>query len=235
MKYVSPSVQKTAFNCSHCSALAHQFWWSLYAQQNSNEKPLPSPVGTSTIGPFILGREKNAHRDAKLCNVFVSSCFNCKKLSIWIYGKLVYLLRGEVPPANQDLPDDIRRDYDEASSILDLSPRGSAALIRLAIQKLCIELGKSGKNLNDDIGALVKDGLDPHIQEALDIVRVIGNNAVHPGQIDQYDEREVAESLFCFLNLIANKMISERKEIDEAFAALPESKRKAIEERDANN
>ncbi|MFN7599434.1 MAG: DUF4145 domain-containing protein [Cereibacter sp.] len=78
------------------------------------------------------------------------------------------------------MTEDIRRDYDEASTILDLSPRGAAALIRLGIQKLCKELGQAGKNINDDIGALVKDGLDVRVLQALDAVRVIGNSAVHP-------------------------------------------------------
>lgn len=130
------------------------------------------------------------------------------------------------------MPDDIRRDHDEASTILDLSPRGSAALVRLAIQKLCKHLGQPGKNINDDIRALVADGLDSRIQKALDVVRVVGNNAVHPGQIDLRDDRATAESLFRLLNLIVERMISEPKHVDEIYAALPEEARKAIEKRD---
>ena len=147
---------------------------------------------------------------------------------------MIYPQRGEAPPANPDLSDDIRRDYDEASSILDLSPRGAAALIRLAIQKLCKELGQPGEVLNADIGALVEKGLDPLVQKALDAVRVIGNNAVHPGHIDLKDDRQVAESLFQLLNLIAEKMISVPKHVDEVYAGLPDGARKAIEKRDAN-
>ena len=108
-------------------------------------------------------------------------------------------------------------------------------MIRLAIQMLCKCLGKSGKNLNDDIRDLVADGLDRRIQKSLDIVRVIGNNAVHPGQIDLMDNRATAESLFGLLNLIAEKMISEPKHVDEIYAGLPESARKAIDKRDINN
>lgn len=167
-------------------------------------------------------------------NVFVSTCYNCNKDSIWIYDKLVFPKSGKAPPANPDLSDDIRRDYDEASSILDLSPRGAAALIRLTMQKLCKELGKPGKNLNDDIRALVAEGLDERIQKALDIVRVIGNNAVHPGKIDLRDDRKTAESLFDLLNLIAEKMISQPKHVDEFYERLPEDARKAIKESDGD-
>ncbi|MEL6643310.1 MAG: DUF4145 domain-containing protein [Pseudomonadota bacterium] len=145
---------------------------------------------------------------------------------------MVFPQKGEAPPANQDLPPEIARDYDEASSILDLSPRGSAALIRLAIQKLCKFLGQPGDNINADIKALVADGLDPRVQKALDAVRVVGNNAVHPGQMDIQDDRASAESLFRLLNLILEKMISEPKHVDEVYNALPEAARKAIEKRD---
>ena len=39
----------------------------------------------------------------------------------------------------------------------------------------CGHLGESGKNINDDIAALVKKGLNLMIQQSLDVVRVIGN------------------------------------------------------------
>ncbi|RWM82678.1 MAG: DUF4145 domain-containing protein [Mesorhizobium sp.] len=146
----------------------------------------------------------------------------------------MYPQRGEAPPANPDLPEEIRRDYEEASTILDLSPRGAAALVRLCIQKLCKELGQPGKNINDDIAALVKAGLDSRIQKALDAVRVIGNNAVHPGSIDLRDDRATAESLFRLLNLLAEKMISEPKHVDEVYAMLPDAAKAAIETRDKN-
>ena len=183
--------------------------------------------------PFLGNETSGRYSHHDLYNTFVSRCFNCKDISIWIYDKLVYPRRGEAPPANPDLPDEIRRDYDEASSILDLSPRGAAALIRLCIQKLCKELGQPGDNINADIKGIVAGGLDRRVQKALDAVRVIGNNAVHPGQIDLRDDRAIAESLFRLLNLVAEKMISEPKHVDEVYAALPEEDLKAIGNRDA--
>ncbi len=53
----------------------------------------------------------------------------------------------------KEVNEDIRRDYDEAAKVLALSPRGAAALLRLAIRKLCKELGEPGKNINEDIGS----------------------------------------------------------------------------------
>lgn len=120
----------------------------------------------------------------------------------------------------------------EAASILDASPRGAAALLRLCVQKLCKFLGEGGKNINADIAELVKKGLDPRVQKMLDSVRVIGNNAVHPGAIDWRDNREIAEKLFRLINMIADIMISQPKAIDEIYDGLGEKNREAIVQRD---
>ena len=104
--------------------------------------------------------------------------------------------------------------------------------MRLVVQKLCIHLGQPGRNLNDDIAALVRAGLDPQVQEALDTVRVIGNNAVHPGQIELSDDRATAEVLFGLVNLIVEKLISVPKHVREVYDALPQPNRDAIAKRD---
>jgi acetyl/propionyl-CoA carboxylase alpha subunit len=70
------------------------------------------------------------------------------------------------------------------------------------------------------------------VQKALDVVRVIGNNAVHPGQIDLRDDRRTAETLFGLVNLICEKMITEPKHVEAVYEKLPESARHAIEKRD---
>ena len=131
------------------------------------------------------------------------------------------------------MPADIRLDFEEAAKIVDLSPRGAAALLRLAIQKLVAHLGEKGRDINGDIANLVKKGLDLQIQRALDIVRVIGNEAVHPGQIDLRDDKLMAMQLFDLVNLVVDNMISRPKQIDEMYEKLPEEKRTAIEKRDA--
>ena len=185
--------------------------------------------------PVLNAPDGENYGIASLDNVFVAQCFNCRDVSIWVHEKLVFPARGDAPPANPDLSADIRRDYDEASSILDLSPRGAAALLRLAIQKLCRELGEPGKDLNKDIGALAAKGIDDQVQKALDFVRVIGNNAVHPGRMDLRDDRGTAETLFMLLNLIAERTLTQDRKTDEVYEKLPEGARKAIEERDSNS
>lgn len=146
---------------------------------------------------------------------------------------MVYPLTGNVEMANTDLPDDILSDYNEAKDIVNISPRGSAALLRLAIQKLCGHLGEKGKSINDDIASLVKRGLPVQLQQALDSVRVIGNHAVHPGVIDLDDKPETALALFSFVNIICDYFITQPKKIAEVFGNLPQKDKDNIAKRDS--
>ncbi|MGH9199280.1 MAG: DUF4145 domain-containing protein [Acidimicrobiia bacterium] len=107
------------------------------------------------------------------------------------------------------MPEQPRVDYNEAREIVGLSSRGACALLRLALQKLSKELGEKGKDLNTDIANLVKKGLRTEVQQALDSVRVIGNNAVHPGEFDVTDDLETATTLFECINVIVEQMIAQ--------------------------
>lgn len=256
-KFVPPSLNETAFNCPHCGALTTQTWYSLTAKEmKKGEKPVRLDESSYewdvwrgledgeekehaqtwvrrmfTGVPFTDRGERNYY-GKRLYNADLSECYNCNDIAIWIGSTLAWPVRGEAPPPNPDLPADVRLDYDEAGRILHLSPRGAAALLRLAIQKLCKGLGEKGKHIDTDIAKLVKKGLDVRIQRALDIVRVIGNESVHPGQIDMRDNVGTAEKLFALVNLVADAMISQPKHIAEMYGDLPEEKRKAIERRD---
>lgn len=161
-----------------------------------------------------------------------SFCLHCSNYAFWHQDSLIFPSSTTAPRANVDLPEDIIKDYEEASSILGKSPRGSAALLRLCIQKLCKYLGESGKNINDDIAQLVKKGLNPLIQKNLDVVRVVGNEAVHPGTIDLTDKPQTAIALFNLVNLIADSMITQPKMVNALFDGLPEDKKEHIARRD---
>ncbi|HVR48799.1 MAG TPA: DUF4145 domain-containing protein [Pseudorhodoferax sp.] len=185
------------------------------------------------LGRPFTERMPNKYVPYRVDNLFTSKCYVCSEMAIWVGDKIVYPpARSGVPPS-QDLPPEIAVDFEEARSILDLSPRGAAALLRLCVQKLCLHLGEPGKNIDDDIASLVKKGLAPQIQQALDAVRVIGNEAVHPGAMDLKDDKETAGELFSILNFIADEMITKPKKLAALYAKLPVSKRNAIEQRNA--
>jgi len=210
-QYFPPEFKKVQFTCPHCAVLAKQDWSHIV---------------------------EDYYRKTPFFNIHVSQCTNsnCLKYCLWMDGAMVVPDMEGVPYPNDDLIDDIKEDYIEARSILSRSPRGAAALLRLALQKLCKQLGEGGKDINSDIANLVKKGLRPSIQKALDIVRVTGNESIHPGVLDMKDNREVALKLFELINLIADVMISEPKRVDELYeTVVPDEKKKAIAGRDGNN
>jgi len=210
--YVPPKYQLDAFNCPHsgCGAFAHQEWYY-------RVDAIRSPSGGNSKG---------------VSNFSVSFCDRCHKSALWEEGHMIYPRASIVLPASEDMPAEVKKSYDEAREIFYESPRGAAAILRLAIQELTIELGEDGKNLNKAIGNLVKKGLSDRIQKSLDIVRVIGNNAVHPGQIVIEDNPKVAMSLFKITNLIVDNIITKSKEVEELYNNLPEEAREQIAERD---
>ncbi len=130
------------------------------------------------------------------------------------------------------MPSDVQTDYEEARAIVARSPRGASALLRLATQKLVNELEGGSGDLNAKIGRLVANGLPIPIQQALDALRVIGNEAVHPGELDLEDDVETASGLFNLLNLIVEDRIEQPKRIAEMYAKLPPTKLQGIQQRD---
>ena len=257
-KYVPPGL-KESFNCPHCGALSHQTWFNvLISGSNKNATPLQivkddyvEIVNSNKTesyeqkkesinfleriysGRMFVGDNSENSYGRVLHNLAIARCYSCNEYSIWTSGRMIYPdYENEIQPS-PDLPDEIKLDFLEAAKILNTSPRGSAALLRLGIQKLCGHLGEKGKNINEDIASLVKKGLDARIQKALDVVRVIGNEAVHPGQIDLRDDTETASKLFRLVNMITDAMITQPKSVDDLFESLPESKRREIAKRDA--
>jgi hypothetical protein len=216
-KHVPPEIRKQSFHCPICGVLSTQTW--------SNN------IICHYTG--LLANGTNGNSTYKL-NVLTAKCGNesCQQISIWMNEKMIYPLTGNVEEANCDLPKDIMNDYNEAKDIVNISPRGSAALLRLALQKLLIQLGEKGKNINDDISNLVKRGLPAQLQQALDSLRVIGNHAVHPGVIDLDDKPETAFALFSFVNIICDYFITQPKKINEVYSSLPQKDIDNIKRRD---
>lgn len=205
--YTSPSFDADAFNCPICNAYAKQTWEH------------------AMFGP------------TSFTDYRFSKCSRCGCTAIWCdrNEQLVHPQIINSPQPNEDLPQEIKEDFEEARLIHQQSSRGCCAILRLCIQKLCIHLGGAGKSINDDIALLVKNGLPPKVQQALDVVRVVGNNAVHPGELDIKDKPDVAEKLFRLVNVIADTMITQPNEVNEIFVeTIPQKGRDAISKRDGS-
>jgi Domain of unknown function (DUF4145) len=253
---VEPKFASDSFSCPHCGAHAHQSWYRLgMVSFERDEKPVlywnfqDNLSSTAEIQDdrqrkqaiaFFERLEKNvltyrpkAHSSNWMfVNFHVSHCYSCDAFTVWVEDKIVYPVSQSVVEPHEMMPASVKADFEEAGSIVNLSPRGAAALARLCIQKLVKELGEKGKDLNYEIGELVKKGLSQDVQQALDVVRVIGNNAVHPGELDLKDDKPTALALLRLVNMIVERCIAERAQLDELYEGLPPRALQGIEKRD---
>lgn len=208
-KYFPPTHEKKEFHCIHCGVYSAQFWRKFQWRHNDYEN-------------------MKVKDDLSYC-----VCSHCNEWSYWHNGRMIVPSEAPVPPAHEDLPQSCTTEYDEARDIVGRSPRAAAALLRLCVQKLIAELGEKGKNINDDIASLVRKGLPVEVQQALDYCRVVGNNGVHPGEIELTDNPEIAHSLFEMVNFIVEDRISRPKKVASLYKILPDGALKAVEKRDA--
>lgn len=201
-----PEFQKAEFHCPICGVFASQQWEDMKVITRSSH---------FVNSPFMS-----------------ALCAHCKQRSYWFDGRMVVPSDSPVEPAHPDLPEACCVDYEEAKEIVSRSPRGAVALLRLCLQKLMPHIGEEGKNINDDIKSLVAKGLPPLVQQALDFCRVVGNNAVHPGELNINDTPEIANHLFRMINFIVEDRITRPKEIEALYSQLPHGAINAIAKRD---
>ena len=211
-EYFPPKRGSDQFHCPYCNVYANQYWDAAH---------------------FRDGHGKDALLKTKQGTIRVSICTHCSQPSFWLQQKIIYPSTQAFPSANSDLSDDVKKIYNEATTIAALSPRAACALLRLATEMLLEQLGETG-DLNKNIKKLVENGLNIRVQQSLDIVRVTGNNAIHPGKIEPDDITDT-RTLFDLINLIADALITQPKRVQAIYDNIPEESRKAIEERDGKS
>ena len=216
-EYFPPEYGNMGFHCPYCHVYADQTWGEATWREESIDE-------SDDYAENIRIEE---------VDMKVSVCSHCENSTFWLAEKIIYPPIHASPPANSDLPDDVQGIYKEAAAIANQSPRAASALLRVAIEMLLKDLGHLGEkdDINNSIGNLVNAGLDESIQKSLDALRVVGNNAVHPGQIDFNDSTDVL-TLFELINFIADDLITRRKKIDAMYSRLPETAREGIKKRD---
>ena len=145
---------------------------------------------------------------------------------------MVYPAQVAVENPNEDMPEDVKKLYMESAQVLSTSPRAAAALLRLGLQMLLGVVGGDGNNINDDIGKIVKLGVEPETQKALDLLRVFGNNGAHPGEIKLDEDPGLVIKMYELMNYITDRLITQKDQINELFEGLPEGIKAQIELRD---
>lgn len=225
MNIVAPQFNERKFTCPTCGAYSQMSWQNLFMRQAAGFAV--TGVALSICGSCDAEAIWKRNTGPKSNDPALQALANVASTANMVYPPTV-----SAPNANTDLPASCVQDFEEARQIARVSPRAAAGLLRLCIQKICKELGEPGKDINQDIKALVAKGLPVQVQQALDTVRVVGNEAVHPGTISNEDHATQVNSLFTLVNIIVQQMISQPKAVREMYEKLPPAKLEGIEIRD---
>jgi len=195
--------------------------------------------------------------DGKVFKLLYGFCPSCNKLLVnLLTGKeefkegdfeMEFFLEKEetIYPKNtlkklpEEIPEKYKNDFLEAYSIIDYSPKASAALSRRVVQMIIREeFGIKKKSLAEEIQNFIQSkDIPTYLQDAIDAIRQIGNLAAHPiknentGQITEVEPGEaewlieVLESLFDF-TFVQPKRLEERKnKLEEKLKHLKKTKK----------
>ncbi len=142
-----------------------------------------------TYSHFLINKEGHLpmKADASTVRIEYFICPSCGKISLFAtdMGENTNFPKRQILPLSSSkqypeyVPFQIRQDYQEAYSILELSPKASATLSRRCIQGMIHDKWHIVlKNLNQEISAL-KDKIDPTLWSAIDALRQLGNIGAH--------------------------------------------------------
>ena len=169
-------------------------------------------------------------------------CPACKKTTIKLEG-----LTGDIrarslnfyPNSNAKqfpdyIPEAIRNDYEEAYSIIHLSPKASATLARRCLQGIIRDFwGIKLNTLNQEITAL-KNEISADLWNAIDSLRQLGNIGAHMEKdintIIDIDPGE-AEILIQLIELLIKEWYINREERNQLLAQIPSINVKKQEQR----
>jgi hypothetical protein len=226
-EYIQPRLGAESFSCPHCNTVAHQDWYSLFLKpENAAEVRVLTPEAIrqgeaqrdniKEIDQFIerlkktqLTYEYQKHPHplkVKMANLHISNCHNCNGFSLWVSGLLVY------PTKLDKTPELVDEDVEEAAVVLNKSPRGATALMRVCIQKLVPLLEENGKELNQRVSSLVRKGLEMEIQQAMDVLEVLRSDSAQLNPLESQADRETALRFLDSLKEVLERRMSHNRD-----------------------
>lgn len=137
----------------------------------------------------------------------------------------------------QYIPEAIRQDYEEACSIVSLSPKASATLSRRCLQGMIRDFWNiKEKNLYDEISAL-KNQIPADLWSSIDALRQLGNIGAHMEKdtnvIVDIDPDE-ANSLIKLIELLMKEWYINREERKKLFSSIISTNQTKQSERKKN-
>lgn len=224
----SPKYGGSAFICPHCSSYAQQEWHFVTTMSR------PILNGNSTVDYVEYYGLADSWVPSTESKIAFSDCKVCSESAVWVKGELIHPNKRVIEKSHELMPKEVKEIYDEAAAVYDISPRSSAALLRLGLEILLPYLGAEKAKINTMIQQLVEERKAiGRVQKAMDALRVIGNDAVHPGVIDLEgrDDKEVSLALFKITNYIVAETLGSDDMIEDLYSLLPGRVKEGIENR----
>ena len=192
---LKPEFYSNTFKCPHCKVVSQQRWDSITTFHVKGHNYVKGEINIQT------------RKDGK--NFHMSICDRCSIPSFWLEEDMIYPISNPYPEPNDDLSEQAKIMYNKAASVATICSEAACAMLRKVLEIMLNDIGKSG-TIYKMIGDLKKEGLDDDLVDDLNIVRVIGNQAVHPGTIDFNDTVEV-DMLFELINDLSDVLITKPK------------------------
>ena len=167
-------------------------------------------------------------------------CQGCDQKTLWRDGLNVYPQTVTAPAPHPDMTTHVRDIYEEARKVLPISRRAGAALARAALEKQVKLLDPDPpKNSRlDDLIARLSPKVSTGLSERLDIIRHVGNKAVHGADDDELvvlylaDSQgadEIAELLFEAINDLIDELVTRPARTRQVWEKIPSGVRDSIE------
>src|ERR1700738_1294109 len=228
--YIEPQRGAESFSCPHCNTVAHQDWYSLFLKpenaaevrvltpeavkalrqddaRRNNIKEIDKSVERLKKNALTYEYQKHPHPlKVKMANLHISNCHNCNGFSLWVRGLLVFPTRVDKTPELVD------EDVEEPAVVLNKSPRGATALMRVCIQKLVPLLEENGKELNQRVSSLVRKGLEMEIQQAMDVLEVLRSDSAQLNPLESQADRETALRFLDSLKEVLERRMSHNRD-----------------------
>lgn len=219
-----PRFNKPSFVCPHCGVLAQHKWSETYV---------------AGMGPGISGMEEPG-LPAQAWHASVCTVSTCARYCLWRRQELVYPAHGaaDLPHPAAAMPDDVRVLYEEAALVFAVSRRAGAALARATLEALLRHVDpEAGKANLDQRMARMEGRLSTSLWDTLDLVRHVGNKALHVSGVPDEavvlvldeDDVEVGPALFEIINDVVDETIVKEQKRARLANLIPAGVRDGVE------
>jgi len=224
------------FVCAHCGADSQQVWADLTIKARVNNGQTYVTFSDAARWRIEGSSIWLSGNDYSQPEWRATVCAVCGEGSVWRDAHRVYPVASTIAPVHPDAPESVAALYEEARSVLPISRRASAALVRATLERLLREIdpNHASKRL-DDLIAQLRGQIREPLWKFLTAIRIVGNDTLHAeeGELAVLylgsEPEEIIEPLFEAVNTLIEELITQPAKAEALYALIPETKREVAE------